>query len=105
MVDKKEQAKTSISMTVDKRTVERLRLLRKVDLKGYAEVIDKINLAMLPIITESEKGLNLNKNAWREAKVCPKCETGVLVKRFRRSDKRPFLSCFKFPECRYTEDM
>jgi ssDNA-binding Zn-finger/Zn-ribbon topoisomerase 1 len=97
--------KSSISMTLDKRTVERLRLLRKIDQKVYGEIVEKLNLAMLPVITEAEKDIKINKNAWRDAKVCPKCESGVLMKRFRRSDKKPFLSCHRFPECRHTEDI
>lgn len=105
MDDKKEVAKSAISMTIDKRTAERLRLLRKIDQKAYQELIDRINLLMLPAITDVEKKYKLSKASWRDAKVCPKCSSGMLVKRFRGSDKKPFLSCFRFPECRHTEDL
>ena len=36
--------------------------------------------------------------------ICPGCRQGILVRRFRRRDRRPFLGCSRFaeePPCRY----
>ena len=38
--------------------------------------------------------------------ICPSCDEGILVKRVRRSDGRPFLGCSRFadePPCHYVE--
>ena len=45
-----------------------------------------------------------NPDCYATQSICPGCRQGILVKRFRRKDRRPFLGCSRFaedPPCRY----
>lgn len=48
------------------------------------------------------------RRARREARgaqgFCPACRRGLLRKRFRASDRHPFLGCSRYPFCTYTRD-
>ena len=37
--------------------------------------------------------------------ICPKCQSGVLVERYKKSDNKKFLGCSNFPKCKYTRSM
>ncbi len=40
-----------------------------------------------------------------EIRKCPKCGTGEVEMKFRKSDKNPFWGCSNYPDCKYTKDI
>jgi len=94
-----------ISITLDKRTVERIRLLKKVCVKGKdTEINALINKALLPVIDSLEAPLKLKKDSWKTAKICPKCSGGMLFHKERRHDQKTFYGCSNYPVCKNAED-
>jgi len=99
------QLTAQISITLDKRTVERIRLAKKVAGKGKeAEINAAINKALLPVIDSIEAPFRLKKDSWKTAKICPKCTGGMLFHKVRSSDSKIFYGCSNFPTCKNTED-
>lgn len=92
-----------ISMTLDKRTVERIRLVKKVTGKDL-EVNERVNKAILSVLDSLEAPLKLNKESWKTAKICPNCAKGVLFHKSRRTDQRPFFGCSNYPNCKHSEN-
>lgn len=37
--------------------------------------------------------------------VCPECQSGVLVERYKKSDNKKFLGCSNYPKCKYTRSI
>jgi hypothetical protein len=102
---KPKPATSSISLTLDKRTVERLRLLKKVkDKSGESDINKAINNLLLPMLDSLEKPLGLSKESWKFVRVCPSCSGGVLIKKKRRNDAVEFYGCSNYPKCRHSED-
>lgn len=92
-----------ISMTLDKRTVERIRLAKKVIGRGGdTEINALINKALLPVLSGIEAPLKLKKDSWKTAKVCPNCNGGMLFHKERRKDSKPFYGCSNYPKCKHS---
>tara|TARA_R110001583_G_scaffold85368_3_gene223701 strand:- start:2479 stop:2823 length:345 start_codon:yes stop_codon:yes gene_type:complete len=96
---------SKVSMTLDKRTVERIRLIKKVSGKPEEMAINtEINKALLSVLDALESKKGLKKNSWKSAKVCPKCSGGTLVHKERRHDSKLFYACSNYPKCQHTEN-
>ena len=97
---------SKISITLDKRTVERIRMLKRVSGRNEELSINTdINKVLLPILDELESKKGLKKDSWKSAKTCPKCSGGVLYHKERRSDNKPFYACSNYPKCQHTESV
>jgi ssDNA-binding Zn-finger/Zn-ribbon topoisomerase 1 len=92
-------------MTLDKRTVERIRLIRRIN-NGRVDVNNELNLILIGKndLSLLESKLGINKDSWISAKSCPKCENGVLwLKKPRKPPHKVFFGCTNFPKCRHSE--
>lgn len=96
---------SKISMSLDKRTVERIRMLKKVSGKAEELIINTdINIALLSVLDTLEAKKGLKNDSWKSAKVCPKCSGGVLFHKERRTDSKLFYGCSNYPKCQHTEN-
>ena len=98
----KKPEKKQFSITLDKRTVERIHHIRKVsNIKGYdayKSLNDKIN----KWIESEEKRLNINKSDYKKSSVCPKCASHLEI---RTGSNGKFIGCSSYPECKYTSSI
>lgn len=97
----------SLSITVDKSLFERTSLLRKM--KGKApDLGSELEKAILSVIEETEKKLKLDSDAWKIARPCPSCSSGVLtIVTYRKKGGVPcqFMGCSGYPNCRHSESI
>ena len=94
----------AVQVTLPKIVAERLSLLRKAG-KAGAE-FNKLRAAVIEgQVAACEQRFNIPKDAWKSAKTCPACSSGVLIEK-RPNDKTrpPFIGCSRYPDCRHTEN-
>tara|TARA_B100000809_G_C15126682_1_gene526578 strand:+ start:2769 stop:3089 length:321 start_codon:yes stop_codon:yes gene_type:complete len=92
-------------MTIDKSTVERIRLIRRIN-TNRVDVNYELNLILIGKndLNMIETKLGINKDSWTSAKSCPKCDNGVLwLKKSRKPPHKEFFGCTNFPQCRCSE--
>jgi len=94
---------STIQLTLDKRTAERIRLAKKIS-GGKVDVNAELNKALLAPLTSIENRLKITQESWKNARPCPKCAKGTLL--LIKRNKPPyseFFGCSQFPQCRHSE--
>ena len=98
--------KKAVTFTLPKDIAERIGLVRKFKHRKL-NVVARLNTAIEDELEKLEAELKLKPTDWKHAKKCPVCTSGTLIKRYstRHNNKVAFLSCNRFPSCRYTESL
>lgn len=94
----------SVSITIPKELAERFLLIRKMRDKQLVQSAVELNIEA--IVSMYENHSNVNPNAWKTAKTCPSCSSGIVFERIKKGDFKPsFMGCSNFPSCRHKENL
>ena len=100
MTNKKSNRK-SYTVSVPLSIANRLELIKK--LKGRKiDLGIEISKAISPMLTRLEKNMRVDKDTWKKAKRCPKCNSYLIP---RKKGESEFYGCFNYPKCQHTENM
>jgi len=97
--------KKGLQITLPKSLAERFIFLRKLKHRT-PNLNSDVEKSIESLVSDIERKLRIEKDSWRGSKPCPKCSTGVLYIKRKKSDpkSRPFYGCSHFPDCRHTEN-
>lgn len=89
-----------VSITLPYQVAKRLSFLRQA---GAAEPINEaMNAFVESQIAEIEKKLRIPPDAWKQHRVCTKCDGIMVLRTSTKQDGKSFWGCLSYPQCTHT---
>lgn len=92
--------KKQVSLTVPYELAKRLSFLRQA---GAGEAINEAITDFIGSqIVELEKKMRIPDGAWKEPRVCVKCDGMMVLRTPSKPNGKPFWGCLSYPKCTHT---
>lgn len=101
MKNKKPYNRKSYSVHLSNETINRIKFIKAIS-KNKFDIGLFLEKTLSPILYKAETKLKIDKETWKKARKCERCNSYMIVKEGKNGK---FYGCCNYPECKNTDSL